>query len=389
MGPVIAFNRPPNPPGLPTYLAEVVSSGRHGAGGPLGARARALITSQFPDAAAVFLTTSCTHALELSALLADVGPGDEVIVPSFTFVTTATAFALRGATIRFADIDPSTLCIDLESAAQLIGPRTKALVTVHYAGIGVTGPPAKALADAHGLSLIEDAALSLFASYDRSPVGVHGSVAAFSFHETKHISAGEGGAAVVNDPELVARAQTALNHGTDRARFRAGLVDRYSWVGLGSSWAPSEFQAAALLAGLEHAPVSQARRLSIWSTYQRAARDLLESFGIAALSIPDGCVHPASVFALLAQNRVDRDELIDHLRAHGIEAAFHYSPLHSSLGAVTYGVGGPHGASTDDGPDRCPVAEHVADTILRLPLYEQLTDSEVEQVVHALATFRR
>lgn len=389
MAPVIAFNRPPNPPLLAQYLAGAAGSDHHGAGGPYGERARSVLAAEFPGAAAVFLTTSCTHALELAALLVDVGPGDEVIVPSFTFVTTATAFALRGATVRFADIDPTTLCIDLSAAEQLIGPTTRALVTMHYAGVGVTAASGRALADAHGIAFVEDAALGLFGRHDDRPVGSHGAVAALSFHETKHISAGEGGAAIINDAALVERAQVALDHGTDRARFRAGLVDHYSWIGPGSSWSPSEFQAAALLAGLEHAPVSQRRRHTIWSRYHAAAGELLSEHGISPLTIPDGSKHPASVFALLAPSRLERDELIAHLRDSGVQAAFHYSPLHNSVGGQRVAMRPGDGDGTAALEDHCPVAEHVSSTILRLPLYEQLSDAEVDRVIAALASFRR
>ena len=271
---VIPFNRPNVPEALLRHLEEVANSGHHSGDGPMTHRAVDILGEVYPEAAVVFLTPSCTHALELAAVILGVGPNDEVIVPAFTFVSTANAFALRGARIRFADIRADTLCLDTDSIENLLSEHTQVIVPVNYAGVGCDLDAIVAEAASVGASVVEDNAHGLFGRLNERPLGSFGVMSTLSFHETKNVSSGEGGALVINDQDLVLPAEIAREKGTNRSQFFRGLVDKYTWVGLGSTWLASEFTAAALLAGLENAPWTQERRHFIWKTGRGGASGL-------------------------------------------------------------------------------------------------------------------
>lgn len=374
---MIPFNKPPNPRSLFSRLGEVAESGHHSGDGPMSRRAREMLEDLHTGCAAVLLTTSCTHALELSALTLDVGVGDEVIVPSFTFVSTANAFALRGATIRFADIDETSLNISPESVSELLTARTKVIVPVHYAGFGCDMTALGVLADSVGAAVVEDNAHGLFGSLNGKPLGTFGSMSTLSFHETKNISAGEGGALVINDPDYVLRSEIAREKGTNRSQFFRGMVDKYSWVSLGSSWLPSEFTAAAVVAGLENASVSQTARMHAWNRYYAEIADWARSNGVRMPNIGDQRVHPAHMFYLLLPDVQSRSRFIDHLRVEGVQSVFHYVPLHTALAAERY-------ASP---VLSCPVTDRVSDCLVRLPLFADISDREIDTVVESVLKF--
>lgn len=375
---MIPFNRPPSSEAMIRHLTEVAASGHHSGDGPMTRRATAKLAELFPDAAAILLTTSCTHALELAALVLEVGPGDEVILPSFTFVSTANAFALRGARVRFADIRQDTLCLDPRSVEQLITPKTRAIVPVHYAGIGCDMAELLEQAERVGAHVVEDNAHGLFARHAGRPLGTYGSMSALSFHETKNVSAGEGGALVINDPGIVTAAEIAREKGTNRSQFLRGMVDKYTWVGLGSSWLPSDFTAAVLLAALENAPATQERRTAIWNAYASGLADWAAAEGVRLPHVPLEDVHPAHIFYLLLPDLATRTRFIDHLRADEIQAVFHYVPLGTS----------PYGAQSSSQVDTCPVSHDVSERLVRLPLYPDLDESSLHHIVGAVREFR-
>ncbi|MGD9702365.1 MAG: dTDP-4-amino-4,6-dideoxygalactose transaminase [Acidimicrobiia bacterium] len=375
---MIPFNRPPASPELAARLAEVASSGHHSGDGPMTRRAADLLAKYYPDAATILLTTSCTHALELSALTLDIRPGDEVIVPAFTFVSTANAFALRGARIRFAEILPDTLCVDPASVDALVTDRTRVIVPVHYAGVACELLRITAIASRVGAIVVEDNAHGLFAGVDGRPLGTFGSMSTLSFHETKNISAGEGGALVINDPALVPAAEIAREKGTNRSQFFRGMVDKYTWVGLGSSWLPSEFTAAVLVAALENAEVTQAARQRIWSTYHSCLSDWATTEGVRLPVVPPNCEQPAHIFYLLMPDLDARTRLIAHLADQRVQAVFHYVPLDTS----------PYGTELrGDDPD-CPISRDVSERLVRLPLYPDLAAASVEHIVESIRAFR-
>jgi dTDP-4-amino-4,6-dideoxygalactose transaminase len=336
-----------------------------------------MLEALHPGCAAVLLTTSCSHALELSALVLDLQPGDEVVLPSFTFVSTANAFALRGVRLRFADIDPATLCLDPASVAELVTDRTRAIVPVHYAGVGADMDALGKIAADVGAAVVEDNAHGLFGSLRGTPLGTFGSLSTLSFHETKNISAGEGGALVVNDPSLVPSAEIAREKGTNRSQFFRGMVDKYTWVSLGSSWLPSEFTAAAVVAGLEAATTSQRRRLTVWNRYARELRAWADEQAVRLPVVPDDRVHPGHLFHLLLPELDGRTRFIDHMKARGVHVVFHYVPLHTAPAAA-------------DHADRseCPVTDDVSERLVRLPLYADLGDDDLETVIAAALEFR-
>ncbi|CAN5523009.1 dTDP-4-amino-4,6-dideoxygalactose transaminase [soil metagenome] len=375
---VIPFNRPAASPSLMARIAEVASSGHHSGDGPMTHRATELLACFQPDAASILLTTSCTHALELAALALGIQPGDEVIVPAFTFVSTANAFALRGARIRFAEILPDTLCIDPASVDALATDRTTAIVPVHYAGVACDMASLDDIAARVGAAVVEDNAHGLFGRVHDRPLGTFGSMSTLSFHETKNISAGEGGALVINDPRFVPQAEIAREKGTNRSQFFRGLVDKYTWVGLGSSWLPSEFTAATLVAALESADATQAARHRVWSTYRSELADWASEQGVQLPTVPPGCEQPSHLFYLIMPDLEARDRLIAHLADHGVQAVFHYVPLDSS----------PFGAQFRDGDPVCTIAQGISERLLRLPLYADLTPVTVEHIVDCIRTFR-
>ena len=322
------------------------------------------------------LTTSCTHALELCALLLDFAPGDEVIVPAFTFVSTANAFVLRGAVPVFADVRFDTLNIDETAIEALITPRTRAIVVVHYAGVACEMDTILAIGARHRVTVIEDNAHGLFGRYRARPLGSFGALVALSFHETKNISCGEGGALLINDPALAPRAEILREKGTNRAAFFRGHVDRYSWVDLGSSYLPSDILAAFLWAQLEAADWIQQRRHAIWRRYAERLAPWASAQGVGLPHVPAHCEHPAHLFYLVLPSLADRVGFIAHLRDRDITSVFHYVPLHAS----------PMGRRWHRAP--CPVAEQVAERLVRLPFYAEFDPDTQDRVIDAVAGYR-
>ncbi len=323
------------------------------------------------------LTTSCTHALEMAALLLDIQPGDEIIVPSFTFVTTVNAFVLRGACPVFIDIRPDTLNLDEAKLEQLIAPLTKAIVPVHYGGVGCEMEAIMKIAKRYGVAVIEDNAHGLFGKYKGEYLGTFGSLATQSFHETKNFSCGEGGALLINDPQYIERAEIIREKGTNRSRFFRGQVDKYSWVDLGSSYLPSDMLAAFLYAQLEAREQIQGKRRQIWEYYYNHLQYWSQEHDIRLPIVPRHCEQAYHMFYLLMPSLSKRQALMAHLKAHGIASVFHYLPLHLS------DMGRRFGGKEGD----CPVTEDVSDRLLRLPFYNDMTEADQARVVRALYNF--
>jgi dTDP-4-amino-4,6-dideoxygalactose transaminase len=376
----IPFNRPAIVGEEWRYMREAMASGKVSGDGDFTRRCHALLESEFGGAKAL-LTTSCTHALDMCALLLDLAPGDEVIVPSFTFVSTVNAFALRGARPVFADIRPDTLNLDERRLPELIGPRTRAILPVHYAGVGCAMETILALAAERDIAVIEDNAHGLFGRLDGRPLGTFGAMSTLSFHETKNFTCGEGGALILNDRRYFERAEIVREKGTNRSQFFRGQIDKYTWVDLGSSYLPSDLLAAFLLAQLEARDRVQAARGRIWRRYRDELAPWAARHGVALPHVPEGCEQPYHMFYLLLPALATRQALIAHLAARGILAVFHYVPLHLSE------MGRRLGAANTGAAD-CPVATDVADRLLRLPLYFELSDAEQGEVIAALEDFR-
>lgn len=372
----IPFNRPGLTGRELDYIAEAVGNGHISGNGPFSRRCAWSLEKEL-GAPKVLMTSSCTHALEIAALLLDMQPGDEFLVPSFTFVSTAGAFCLRGARPVFVDIRPDTLNIDETLIADRLSPRTKAIVVVHYAGVGCEMEAIMAIADRHRVAVVEDNAHGLFGSYRHRPLGTFAPLAALSFHETKNITCGEGGALVINDPSFVKRAEIIHDKGTDRRRFFRGEVDKYTWLDLGSSYVLSDMNAAFLLAQLENREDIQKRRKRVWQYYQKHLRDWAAEHQVALPQAPDHCRHPYHMFHLLLPTEKGRDALITHLKSHDIMGVFHYLPLH--LSKMGRGFGGRRGD--------CPVTENVSARLLRLPFFPGLTGEQQERVVAAVKAF--
>jgi dTDP-4-amino-4,6-dideoxygalactose transaminase len=373
----IPFNRPAVVGEEFRYMREAMAAGRISGDGQFSRRCHALLEEEL-GAARVLLTTSCTHALEMSALLLDLVPGDEVVIPSFTFVSTVNAFALRGARPVFADIRPDTLNLDEAQLARLVGPRTRAIVPVHYAGVGCEMEAILAVADHHGIAVVEDNAHGLFGKRGGRKLGTFGCMSTLSFHETKNITCGEGGALVVNDSRYVERAEIVREKGTNRSQFFRGTIDKYSWVDLGSSYLPSDILAAFLLAQLEARERIQAARRRLWERYDRELAAWAAANGARLPVVPPGCEQPYHLFYLLLPSLAARQALIAHLRSHGILAVFHYVPLHLS------DYGRKVAASNHD----CPVATGVADRLVRLPLFYDFSAGEQSRVIAAVQSFQ-
>jgi dTDP-4-amino-4,6-dideoxygalactose transaminase len=323
------------------------------------------------------LTTSCTHALEMAALLLDIKPGDEVIVPSFTFVSTANAFVLRGAKPIFVDIRPDTLNLNEQLIETLITPATRAIVPVHYAGVGCEMDELLAIAGRHGIALVEDNAHGLFGCYRGRSLGTFGCLATQSFHETKNFSCGEGGALLINAPQYIERAEILREKGTNRGRFFRGEIDKYTWVDVGSSYLPSEILAAVLYAQLEARDFIQTTRRNIWERYHEGLSDWAAHRDIGLPHIPEHCNQTYHTFYLLLPNGKTRQALIDHLRKREILSVFHYVPLHlSEMGRRFGGFEG-----------QCPVSEGASEQLLRLPMYTGLEQTDQERILEAICAF--
>jgi dTDP-4-amino-4,6-dideoxygalactose transaminase len=373
----IPFNRPCLAGNEPAYLAQAMAQGQLSGDGPFTRRCHTLLQNLL-GAPKVLLTTSGTHALDMAALLLNVRPGDEVIVPSFTFVSTVNAFVLRGCRPVFADIRPDTLNMDETRLAALITPRTKAIVPVHYAGIGCEMGAILSAAMKEEVPIIEDNAHGLFGKFHGRALGSFGCLAAQSFHETKNVICGEGGALVINDLRFAERAEILREKGTNRSRFFRGQVDKYTWVDVGSSYLPSELLAAFLCAQLESWQLIQANRRRVWNYYLEHLWSWAQEQGIRLPIVPPHCEQAYHMFYLLLPSLRQRQELIAHLKARGIMAVFHYLPLHLSDMGQRFG----------GRPGDCPVTEDVSDRLLRLPFYNDLSEAEQASIVAALKAFR-
>jgi dTDP-4-amino-4,6-dideoxygalactose transaminase len=322
----------------------------------------------------VLLTPSCTHALEMAALLLDIAPGDEVIVPSFTFVSTVNAFVLRGATPVFVDIRPDTLNMDERLLLDLITPRTKAIVPVHYAGVGCAMDMIVPLAYEYGIKIVEDNAHGLFGTYHGQALGTFGALSTLSFHDTKNFTCGEGGALLVNDPAYIERAEIVREKGTDRSRFFRGEVDKYTWVDVGSSFLLGEIPAAFLLAQLEARELIQTQRRHIWEFYREHLSAWAADHGVQLPTIPPDVEQAYHMFYLLMPDLDQRQAFIAHLKAQGISAVFHYIPLHLSAMGARFG-----GKAGD-----CPVTEDLSERLVRLPFHNNLTGTDLEYIIETI-----
>lgn len=374
----IPFNKPCLSGKELLYVAQAVINGHASGDGAFTKKCHAFLETELGVERAL-LTTSCTDALEMAALLLDFEPGDEVIVPSFTFVSTVNAFVLRGATPIFADIRPDTLNIDESQIEHLITESTKAIVVVHYAGVACEMETILAIGRRHGIPVIEDNAHGLFAKYKGQYLGTFGSLATQSFHETKNITCGEGGAILINDRFYVERAEILREKGTDRSRFYRGQVDKYTWVDVGSSYLPSDLLAAYLYAQLEAWESIQEKRKRIWSKYAYALNDWAADSGVRLPIVPKYCEQSYHMFYLLLPSLAERQAMIEHLKKRGILSVFHYLPLHLSEMGIKFG-----GRTC-----QCPVTESICDRLLRLPFYNDLTEADQQEVVEAVLCFGR
>jgi dTDP-4-amino-4,6-dideoxygalactose transaminase len=371
----IPFNRPYVTGREFLCVREAIANGHLSGSGPFTERCNRWLEERIGSEQAL-LTHSCTAALEMTAMLLDIGPGDEVVMPSFTFVSAANAVVLRGGTPVFADVRPDTLNINESQVEAAISSKTRAIFAVHYAGVGCAMNELLAIAAEARTPLVEDAAQGILASYDGRPLGSFGSLAALSFHETKNVHSGEGGALLINDAGLAERAEILLDKGTNRRRFFRGQVDKYSWVDIGSSYAPSEINAAFLWAQLEDAEAITERRLAIWHAYHEAFTDL-EDRGVARRPVvPSACSHNAHMYYLLLPDLETRSRFIDELKQAGIYAVFHYVPLHSS------DAGRRFGRTVGD----LAVTDEISQRLVRLPLWPGMSDEDVERVIDAVAS---
>ena len=372
----IPFNRPFIIGKELYYIAQAVQLGQLAGNGTFTKRCESWMEERF-GAQHVLLVASCTAALEMSAILADIGAGDEVIMPSYTFASTANAFALRHATVRFVDIRADTLNIDEALIESAITDRTKAIVPVHYAGVACNMDAIMDIAERHDLMVIEDAAQGVNATYGTNYLGTIGHLGAFSFHETKNFISGEGGALVVNDERLLQRAETVREKGTNRAEFLKGEVDKYSWVDIGSSYLPSELVAAFLFAQLEEVETITRVRNQIFARYMEHLTPLADDGHITLPSIPDEATSNGHLFYLLLSDESERDRLITFLQERRIHAIFHYVPLHTSR------MGAGLGYNKGD----LPVTEAISSRLLRLPCFYELTEADQDRVVRTVFEF--
>jgi dTDP-4-amino-4,6-dideoxygalactose transaminase len=373
----IPFNKPYMTGKELANIAEAMRLG-HVAGDGAFTRKCQRWLEDFTGAGMALLTTSCTDALEMAAILIDIKDGDEVIVPSYTFVSTINAFVLRGAKPVFADIRPDTLNLDESALDRLITPRTRAIVPVHYAGVSCEMDAITSIAAGHRIAVIEDNAHGLFGRYKGRSLGSFGAMATQSFHETKNIVCGEGGALLINDAGFAHRAEIIRDKGTNRRRFFRGLVDKYTWVDIGSSFLMSDILAAFLYAQFEAQCEIQARRRRLWESYDAGLEDWVADNGVSQPTVPPHCQQAYHMYYLLLPSNKDRNGLIDHLKRADVSAVFHYLPLHISDMGVRFG-----GRAGD-----CPVSEDVSDRILRLPFYNSMSDAEQEFVLDHVKQFR-
>lgn len=375
---MIPFNIPPYLGKEEDYMKEAIANRKICGDGPFTKKCHTWMEEQTGSRKAL-LTTSCTHALEMAALLSKVGPGDEVIMPSYTFCSTADAFVLRGATIVFVDIRKDTLNIDETLIEGAVTDKTKVIVPVHYAGVGCEMDTILDIADRHGLIVVEDAAQGVMSTYKGRPLGTMGDYGCFSFHETKNYSMGEGGALLIRNDEDIEAAEIIREKGTNRSKFFRGQVDKYTWVEAGSSYLPSDLNAAYLYAQLEEAETINDQRLASWQRYYDGLTDLQQAGLLELPVVPEECKHNAHMFYIKTQDLKVRTELIAFLKERGIGAVFHYVPLHSSAAGKKYG--------RFHGEDRYTTKE--SERLIRLPMYYGLTAEDVEKVVEAINDFYR
>ena len=373
---MISFNVPPFTGKEYDYIREAVEAHKICGDGQFTKKCNAWIEEKTGTAKAL-LTTSCTHATEMAALLADIQPGDEVIMPAYTFVSTADAFVLRGATVVFVDIRPDTMNIDETKIEAAITEKTKAIVPVHYAGVACEMDTIMDIARRHHLLVIEDAAQGIMSSYKGRALGTIGDYGCFSFHETKNYSMGEGGCLLIRDPKKIEEAEIVREKGTNRSKFFRGQIDKYTWVDKGSSYLPSDLNAAYLWAQLELADEINEDRLHSWATYYAAFRPLQEKGQVELPVIPEGCVHNAHMFYLKARDLEERTALIAHLKADGIVAVFHYIPLHTAPAGLKFG--------RFSGEDVYTTKE--SERLVRLPLYYHLTAKDQQKVIDSVQRF--
>ncbi len=375
--PRIPFNRSSIEGKELEYIAQTVAHGQIAGNQGYSLRCQQLLKSTLGVAEAL-ATTSCTHALEMAALLIGIKPGDEVIIPTFTFVSTANAFALRGAQPVFCDIRPDTLNMDEEAVSALITDRTKAIVPVHYAGVGCEMDSILETANRRGIAIVEDNAHGLFGKYKGKWLGTFGGLATQSFHETKNITCGEGGALLINDQAYVERAEVLREKGTNRSRFFRGQVDKYTWVDLGSSYVMSDVLAAFLFGQLEVWEEVQEKRRRIWHRYAQGLTDWSHAQGVRLPHVPEHCDQAYHMFYLLLPDGSSRDRFIAFLKQRGIYSVFHYIPLHSS----------PMGSQLGVAPLGCPVATDISERLVRLPFYNQLTQEDQDFVIEKVQCFQ-
>jgi dTDP-4-amino-4,6-dideoxygalactose transaminase len=372
----IPFNRADISENDRNYISKSIENGHISGNGSFGK----LAEKYFEESLLVrrsLLTTSCTHALEMCALLLNLKDGDEVIVPSFTFVSTASAFLMHGAKPVFVDVDDATLNIDPKSIEAAITLKTRAVCVVHYAGIAADLDAIQSICDRHGIVLIEDNAHGLFSTFREKSLGSFGSLATLSFHETKNITCGEGGALLINEDSFIERAEILREKGTDRSRFLRGQVDKYTWVDLGSSWVISDILAAILMSQLERSEEIQKKRRFAFDYYERELSSWAVNQGFRRPVVPEYCRHSSHMYFLRLQGIEQRDHFIDHLKGLGISAVFHYQPLH--LSQVGRSLGGKVG--------QCPVSEEAGNCLVRLPLFSLLSEIQLEQIASAVTSF--
>ena len=373
----VDFNRPITVGNEFEYMRQAVDNAHISGDGPFTKKCHAFLENAL-GVTKVLLTTSCTHALDMSAILLDIQPGDEVIIPDFTFVSTVNAFVLRGAIPVFVDVRPDTLNLDESKLEAAITPRTRVIVPVHYAGVGCKMDAIMDIANSHKVIVVEDNAHGLFGKYGNKYLGTFGSMASQSFHETKNFSCGEGGALLINDPLLTERAEIIREKGTNRSRFFRGQVDKYTWVDIGSSYLPSDMLAAFLYAQFEQRENIQSHRRRVWEIYQAGLQNWAEANGVQLPTIPIDCEQAYHMFYMLLPDLESRQKLISFLRERGIYSVFHYLPLHlSDMGRKFGGQ-----------PGDCPVTERVSDQLIRLPLHNGLTSSDQEIVIDTIREFK-
>lgn len=375
---MISFNVTPYIGCEDKYIHEAILNKKICGDGPFTKKCNAWLEERTGTSKAL-LTTSCTHATELAALLADIKPGDEVIMPSYTFVSTADAFVLRGAKAVFVDIRPDTMNIDETLIEDAITDKTKAIVPVHYAGVACEMDTIMDIAKRHNLIVIEDAAQGITSTYKGQALGTIGDYGCYSFHETKNLSMGEGGALLIKDRKNVERAEIIREKGTNRSKFFRGQIDKYTWVEAGSSYLPSELNAAYLWAQLEQIEKIQADRMKSWNLYYEQLKDIAATGRIDIPFIPKGCEHNAHMFYIKVKDLDERTELIDYLTKNGINAVFHYIPLHSSPAGKRLGV--------FHGEDRYTTKE--SERLVRLPLYYGLTIEDHDKICSKIKEFYR